>query len=394
MLIATEDHRFWRHPGVDPLALARALWQLATRGHIVSGGSTLTMQVARLLTPHRHDFPGKLQDIVRALQLEARFSKREILAMYLTLAPFGGNIEGVRSAPRSSISDTSQSLPDEQAALLVALPRSPTRLRPDRHFDRAEAAARRVMLGKGLAFRSLDIAYAGRTSSTLNPCAAFCRSGLQRRTLLAGASRRSTALSKIGRRSWCAERAILARETQAAVAVLVISNSDRAVLAYVGGIDYFGPERHGRHGARRALAGLDAEAVHLRAGLRRRAGHARHADRRRCRSASAITRPRISTATFHGTVSAREALQQSYNLPAVEVLNGVGPCTIRCGVGPKWRAHRSATRHEGSRPSDRPRRFLRSASRILRSFTYRSPMTERSDPCGCAPTIRSSAEAL
>src|SRR5689334_17870398 len=83
MLLAAEDRRFWWHPGVDPLALTRALWQFARNGRVVSGGSTLTMQVARLLTPHRHDVAGKLLDIARALQLEAHFSKREILAMYL-----------------------------------------------------------------------------------------------------------------------------------------------------------------------------------------------------------------------------------------------------------------------------------------------------------------------
>ena len=77
LLLRVEDRRFWWHPGVDPLALSRALWQLISRGHIVSGGSTLTMQVARLLTPHPHDFLGKITDIARALQLETHFTKRE-----------------------------------------------------------------------------------------------------------------------------------------------------------------------------------------------------------------------------------------------------------------------------------------------------------------------------
>ena len=90
LLLQVEDRHFWRHPGVDPLALARAVWQLIRQGHVVSGGSTLTMQVARLLSPHRRDVVGKLTDIARAMQLEARFTKREILAMYLTLAPMGG----------------------------------------------------------------------------------------------------------------------------------------------------------------------------------------------------------------------------------------------------------------------------------------------------------------
>src|SRR5262249_27049407 len=131
-------------PGVDPLALARAVWQLTRYGHVVSGGSTLTMQVARLLSPHRHDLLGKAADIVRALQLEARFTKREILAMYLTLAPMGGNLEGVRSASRTYFDREPEHLSPVQAALLVAIPQSPTRLRPDRHPHAASLAVARI----------------------------------------------------------------------------------------------------------------------------------------------------------------------------------------------------------------------------------------------------------
>ncbi len=98
LLLRAEDKRFWIDPGIDPLAMLRAVGQLIRTGHVVSGGSTLTMQVARLLVPHRHNFAGKLYDMARAVQLTAHFSKSQILAMYLTLAPYGGNIEGVRAA--------------------------------------------------------------------------------------------------------------------------------------------------------------------------------------------------------------------------------------------------------------------------------------------------------
>jgi len=101
MLRAYEDKRFDRHVGVDPSALLRAVWQLVQAGHVVSGGSTLTMQVARLLEPNPHSLPYKFFQIVRALQLEVRYSKDEILALYLTLAPMGGNLEGVRAASLS-----------------------------------------------------------------------------------------------------------------------------------------------------------------------------------------------------------------------------------------------------------------------------------------------------
>ena len=101
MLLAYEDRRFRSHPGVDPVALARASWQALRSGRVVSGGSTITMQVARLLEPRPRSMAAKLAEIARALQLEARLGKDEILSLYLSLAPFGGNVEGVRAASLS-----------------------------------------------------------------------------------------------------------------------------------------------------------------------------------------------------------------------------------------------------------------------------------------------------
>ena len=99
LLLAYEDRRFRSHRGVDPLALGRAAFQLITRGHIVSGGSTITMQLARLMEPRRErSVYAKLRQMVRAIEIERQLSKDEILDLYLALAPFGGNLEGVRAA--------------------------------------------------------------------------------------------------------------------------------------------------------------------------------------------------------------------------------------------------------------------------------------------------------
>ncbi|MFC3132676.1 transglycosylase domain-containing protein, partial [Microbaculum marinum] len=99
MLLAYEDRRFADHPGVDPLALLRAAWQVAAHGRIVSGGSTLTMQLARLLAPRPdRTIADKLVQIRDAIRLDLAFSKPEILERYLTLAPYGGNLEGIRAA--------------------------------------------------------------------------------------------------------------------------------------------------------------------------------------------------------------------------------------------------------------------------------------------------------
>ncbi|HRK65672.1 MAG TPA: transglycosylase domain-containing protein, partial [Terricaulis sp.] len=100
-VIAIEDERFWFHPGFDPIALARASVSYVRQGRVTQGGSTITMQLARLLEPRPRTVGSKLIEIIRAMQIELRLSKREILAAYLTLAPYGGNLEGVRAASRA-----------------------------------------------------------------------------------------------------------------------------------------------------------------------------------------------------------------------------------------------------------------------------------------------------
>src|SRR5262245_21698201 len=145
MLIAYEDKRFDSHWGVDPLALVRAVGQWARAGHVVSGASTLTMQTVRLLEPRPRTIGAKLIEMARAFQLEARYDKRAILGMYLTLAPYGGNLEGVRAASLFYFGKEPDRLTDAEAALLVALPQSPEALRPDRHAAAALAARGRVL---------------------------------------------------------------------------------------------------------------------------------------------------------------------------------------------------------------------------------------------------------
>ncbi|MEP0633040.1 MAG: transglycosylase domain-containing protein, partial [Nitratireductor sp.] len=140
MLVAYEDQRFWSHRGVDPLALLRAAGQFLANGRIVSGGSTLTMQLARLIEPRAERSLGaKLRQMARAVQIERRLSKREILTRYLTLAPYGGNLEGVRAASLAWFGTEPARLSLPQAALLVALPQSPEARRPDRRPDAARA---------------------------------------------------------------------------------------------------------------------------------------------------------------------------------------------------------------------------------------------------------------
>ena len=146
MLLAYEDRRFHEHCGVDPLAMMRAAVQFIGNGRVISGGSTLTMQVARLLEPRdQRTLGAKLRQIVRAIEIERSLSKDEVLALYLTLAPYGGNLEGIRAASLAYFGKEPKKLSLGEAALLVALPQSPELRRPDRSVHAARAARDRVL---------------------------------------------------------------------------------------------------------------------------------------------------------------------------------------------------------------------------------------------------------
>lgn len=144
-LIEVEDERFRHHIGVDPLAVIRAAGSALARGRIVSGASTITMQTARLLEPRPRTLGSKFIEMLRALQIERRLSKDEILELYLTLTPYGGNLEGIRAASWAYFGREPDRLNDEQIALLLALPQSPEVRRPDLHPENAKASRARLL---------------------------------------------------------------------------------------------------------------------------------------------------------------------------------------------------------------------------------------------------------
>jgi len=145
-LIALEDKRFRAHIGIDPLAVIRAIMSNIKAGKIVSGASTLSMQTARLLEPKPRTFMAKLIEAVRAVQLEYRYSKQDLFEIYLTLAPYGGNIEGVRAASLAWFGHEPDSLTLDEQALLAALPQSPEQRRPDRRALIAKQARHNVLI--------------------------------------------------------------------------------------------------------------------------------------------------------------------------------------------------------------------------------------------------------
>lgn len=144
-LIQYEDRYFWQHPGVNPVAILRALYLNLSQRKIISGGSTLTMQVARLLEPHRKTIWGKCRQAFRALQLEWHLSKRDILTLYINHAPFGGTLEGIQAASYSYLNKPASDLTDAEAALMAVLPQAPSYYRPDRYPQRAQQARDKVL---------------------------------------------------------------------------------------------------------------------------------------------------------------------------------------------------------------------------------------------------------
>jgi penicillin-binding protein 1C len=319
MLLRAEDKRFYAHPGVDVFALLRAAGQFLAHGRVVSGGSTITMQVARLLHPHRHTLLGKLRDIEMALRLEAQLSKQQILSLYLTLAPFGGNIEGVRAASLIYFGHTPATLSVQEAALLVALPQRPEARRPDRHPAAAEQAVARVLARLG---EAPAVWRAGKPHHLPRLAPHFSE---RLREAASHGAVRTTLDAKLQRQMQ--DFALRERGTAGAgaeMAALVVRNSDRAVLGYLGGSDFFA--RFGMIDMVRAVRSPGSALKPFIYGMAFDDGLIRPdtlIEDTKLRIADYA--PQDFDKVFHGTVTAAEALQQSYNLPAVTLLDFLGP---------------------------------------------------------------------
>jgi len=144
-LINYEDRRFYQHFGVDFWAIARAIKQLILHTSIVSGASTISMQTIRLLNPQPRTVANKILEIIQAIRMESELSKEQILSLYLSLAPYGGNIQGLEAACYFYFGKTARHLSNSEIALLIALPQSPEIRRPDRNIKNAYKARNEVL---------------------------------------------------------------------------------------------------------------------------------------------------------------------------------------------------------------------------------------------------------
>ncbi|MCG6857604.1 MAG: penicillin-binding protein 1C [Salaquimonas sp.] len=348
MLIAYEDKRFYSHHGVDPFAMMRAAWQLISHGRIVSGGSTLTMQLARLIEPRKERSLGaKLRQMVRAVQIERRLSKREILQRYLTLAPYGGNLEGVRAASLSWFGKEPDHLALREAALLVALPQSPELRRPDRHPQAARAARDRVMARMardGIVSESevrrvaqFDVPHQREALPQLAPHLAE-----RARDRNPAAIRHETTLE----RDLQASLETLARDAarrigpRVSVAIVAADAKTGDVLASVGSADYLDDKRDGWIDMAHALRSPGSTLKPFVYGLAIEDGLVLPETMISDRPADfSGYRPVNFDQTYQGDVTVRRALQMSLNVPAVRLLDAVSPARLmarlrRAGVIP------------------------------------------------------------
>lgn len=331
-LIQYEDRWFWEHPGVNPFSVMRAAWQDLRSGKVVSGGSTLTMQVARLLDPHPRTFGGKIRQLWRAMQLEWQLSKRDILTLYLNRAPFGGTLQGVGAASWAYLGKSPAQLSYSEAALLAVLPQAPSRLRPDRWPDRAEAARNKVlerMVTQGVwtaqqvkESREEPVWLAPRQMPQLAPL--FSRMMLNKSrenkivtTLDASLQRQLEELAM----NWKSRL-----PSRSSLAMIVVDHTNMKVRGWVGSVDITDDSRFSHVDMVNAIRSPGSVlkpfiyGMALDDGLIHPASLLQDVPRR-----TGDYRPGNFDSGFHGPVSMSEALVRSLNLPAVQVLEAYGP---------------------------------------------------------------------
>lgn len=330
-LIAIEDQRFWSHWGVDPLAIARAMTAAFKSGEVSSGASTITMQTARLLEPRPRNLGSKVIEMLRAAQLERRLSKREILELYLTLAPYGGNLEGVRAASLIYFGKEPDRLTPAERAALIALPQAPEKRRPDRRPEAAKAARASVLARLAAAGRiEAEIAAEANEAPAIGPRKEFPRIAYHAASSLATHAARgeSVVSSTIDIAAQMTVERLVADHASnyadgATAAAIVINNKTMEVVASVGSssldakggwIDLTGAVRSPGSLLKPfiyALAfedgvlGPDTVIDDMPRGF---GGY----------------RPENFDRAFRGEVRVREALQHSLNVPAVATLEKVG----------------------------------------------------------------------
>jgi len=334
MLLAWEDRRFDTHAGIDPAAFVRAGWQALRQGRIVSGGSTISMQVARLLEDSGTGrIQGKLRQMRVALALERRLDKRAILNLHLRLAPYGGNLEGLRAASLSWFGREPARLTPAQAALLVVLPQAPELRRPDLHPEAARAARDRVLARAAqTGLISEDEARAARTEPLPRMRLPFPRLaphlGDRLRRDAPHLARHLTTIDADlqARMESLAVTALRGQDSRTGIAILAADHLTGEILANVGSARHENDHRQGHVDMTRAIRSPGSTLKPLVYALAFDDGLAHPAtlvdDRPTIFGRYA---PQNFDRRFRGTLTMREALRLSLNIPVISLTEALGP---------------------------------------------------------------------
>ncbi len=333
-LLGYEDRWFYLHPGINPFSMVRAAWQWIENGTIISGGSTLTMQVARLRRPVPRTIPGKILQIFAALQLEWHYGKDEILTYYLNHAPFGGTFEGVQAACYAYFDHGASELTHAQAALLAVMPQSPSRFRPDRYPDAAESARNKCLdrLLK-LGVWTLPVVEEAKQEHVIawaveRPMTAPLFSRRLNREAPEGMGRVETHMDIFLQEAMeqLVQDYVAGLPPHVSAAVVAMENRTGGVKAYVGSGDFLNLERFGHVDMVKALRSPGSTVKPFIYGMALDQGLI-------CSQSLLMDvpidfndyRPVNFHRSFSGPVSCASALAKSLNLPAVQVMDHLGP---------------------------------------------------------------------
>lgn len=332
VLLNYEDRHFYDHFGVNPLALLRAAFQNITHGRIISGGSTLSMQVARILDPHDRTMMGKLKQVFRTLQLEWHYSKDQILTFYINHAPYGGTIEGIGAASWSYLGKSPSELTRSEAVLLAVLPQAPSRLRPDRYPERAKQARDKVLnrLAENKIWTPEIIDQVRRDEVWVYPRKTPQMAPLLAKRLSLRNPKQSIIHSTIDAPLQYTLEDVASNwknqlPPKTSLAILVVDHTDMTVKSYVGSIDFNDDARFGQIDMISALRSPGSTlkpfiyALAINEGMIHSASLLQDVPR-----ITTNYRPKNFDEGFYGPVSAAEALQYSLNLPAVQLVELYG----------------------------------------------------------------------
>ncbi|WP_391480710.1 penicillin-binding protein 1C [Nereida sp. NH-UV-3] len=333
VLVAYEDQRFWEHRGVDLKAISRAALNAIKFGKVSSGASTLTMQTVRLLDTslRQHSLLTKIRQMIEARRLEQHWSKEEILEAYFTLAPYGGNIEGIKAATEAWFQKTPAQLTLNEIAILVALPQSPERRRPDR-FPADAYQAKQLVLAKvaprlGFQDQTVQEVIEEPLPTRLIKPESHALHLAQRLASADNKHFRTTINS-----DWQREvQNILAQDIQTRsapiqAAAMIVERKTGLVRAYVGSATYSSQTRKGAINYLTALRspGSTLKPLVYAKALNRNLITYEHVFDDTAYFKSGY-RPTNFSEGFGGKVSLKQALLTSLNIPAIRALEKVGP---------------------------------------------------------------------